>query len=44
MHTVFDLIIAPAPITAPPLTFHFILTYYRPLDEILALVVENEFT
>ena len=60
--TVFDLITAPALITAPPppdftlfsliighltiffLTFYFIFTYYRPLDNLLALVVENKFT
>ena len=61
IHTVFDLITAPALITAPPLTFftlfslitdltifvltfYFIFTYYRPLDDLLALVVENKFT
>ena len=60
-YTVFDLITAPALITAPPrlftllslinahltiffLTFYFIFTYYRPLDDLLALVVENKFT
>ena len=58
--TVFDLITTPALITTPPLTFHFIFTYYRPLDDLfldfllyfhlsplddlLALVVENKFT
>ena len=60
--TVFDLITAPALITAPltffftlfsliitdltifVLTFYFIFTYYRPLDDLLALVVENKFT
>ena len=59
--TVFDLITAPALITALPwlltlfsliiahltiffLTFYFIFTYYRPLDDLLALVVENKFT
>ena len=35
-HTVFDLITAPALITAtsPPLTFYFIFTYYRTLDDL----------
>ena len=34
-YTVFDLITAPALITAPPpLTFYFIFTYYRPLDDL----------
>ena len=58
--TVFDLITAPALITAPWLftllsfiiahltifflTFYFIFTYYRPLDDLLALVVEKKFT
>ena len=59
--TVFDLITAPALITAPPwlftlfsviighltiffLTFYFNFTYYRPLDDLLTLVVENKFT
>ena len=59
--TVFDLITAPALITAPlyfftlfsliitdlttfALTFYFIFTYYRPLYDLLALVVENKFT
>ena len=32
-NTVFDLITAPALITAP-LTFYFIFTYYRPLDDL----------
>ena len=58
--TIFDLITAPALITAPltfftlfsliitdltifVLTFYFIFTY-RPLDDLLALVVENKFT
>ena len=62
MHTVFDLITAPALITPPPpdfftlfsliiahltiffLTFYIIFTYYRPLDDLLVLVVENNFT
>ena len=44
-YTVFNLITAPALITAPPpLTFYFIFTYYRLLDDLLALVVENIFT
>ena len=43
MYTILDLITAPALITAP-LTFYFIFTYYRPLDDLLALVVENIFT
>ena len=58
--TVFDLITAPALITAPDfllyfpllsptlttffLAIYFIFTYYRPLDDLLALVVENKFT
>ena len=33
-YTVFDLISAPALITAPPLPFYFIFTYYRPLDNL----------
>ena len=34
-HTVFNLITAPALITAPrPLNFYFILTYYRPVDDL----------
>ena len=34
-HTVFDLITAPALITATtPLTFYFIFTYYRTLDDL----------
>ena len=40
--TVFDLITAPALITAP-LTFYYIFTYHRPLDDLLELVVENKF-
>ena len=44
IYTVFDLITAPALITAPPLTFYYIFTYHRPLDDLLALVVENKFT
>ena len=32
--TVFNLITAPALITAPPLTFYFIFTYYRRLDDL----------
>ena len=60
-YTVFDLITAPALMTAPPpwlftifslithltiffLTFYFIFTYYRPLDVLSALLVENKFT
>ena len=42
-NTVFDLITAPALITAPP-DFVFTFTYYRPFDDLLALVVENKFT
>ena len=32
--TVFYLITAPALTTPPPLTFYFIFTYYRPLDDL----------
>ena len=40
--TIFSLIIAHLMIFF--LTFYFIFTYYRPLDDLLALVVENKFT
>ena len=53
MGTVFELITATALITPPPLLFtlfsliitHLTIffTYYRPLDDFLALVVENKF-
>ena len=32
--TVFDLITAPALINAPPLTFYYVCTYHRPLDDL----------
>ena len=41
--TVFDLINAPALITTPHPDFLLFFTYYRPLDDLLALVVENRF-
>ena len=34
LYTVFNLITAPALITPPPLTFYFIFTYYRRLDDL----------
>ena len=34
-YTVFHLITAPALITAPPLTFYFIFTYHRPLEDLV---------
>ena len=34
IHTVFNLITAPALITAPPLTFYYIFTYHRRLDDL----------
>ena len=40
--TLFSLIITD--LTIFVLTFYFIFTYYRPLDDLLALVVENKFT
>ena len=42
LFTLFSLIIAH--LTIFFLTFYFIFTYYRPLDDLLALVVENKFT
>ena len=39
--TLFPLIITD--LTIFVLTFYFIFTYYRPLDDLLALVVENNF-
>ena len=42
LFTIFSLIIAHLMIFF--LTFYFIFTYYRPLDNLLALVVENKFT
>ena len=41
LFTIFSLIIAHLIIFF--LTFYFIFTYYRPLDDLLALVVENKF-
>ena len=40
--TLFSLIITD--LTIFVLTFYFIFTYYCPLDDLLALVVENKFT
>ena len=34
----------PCPHNRPPLTIYFNFTYYRPFDDLLALVVENKFT
>ena len=42
LFTLFSLIIAH--LTILFLTFYFIFTYYRPLDDLLALIVENKFT
>ena len=42
LFTLFSLIITHFTIFF--LTFYFIFTYYRPLDDLLALVVENKFT
>ena len=42
LFTLFSLIIAH--LTIFFLTIYFIFTYYRPLDDLLALVVENKFT
>ena len=42
LFTLFSLIIAH--LTIFFLTFYFIFTYYRPLDDLLVLVVENKFT
>ena len=41
LFTLFSLIIAH--LTISFLTICFIFTYYRPLDDLLALVVENKF-
>ena len=42
LFTLFSLIIAH--LTIFFLTFYFIFTYYLPLEDLLALVVENKFT
>ena len=42
LFTLFSLIIAH--LTIFFLTFYFIFTYYRPHDDLLALIVENKFT
>ena len=42
LFTLLSLIIAH--LTIFFLTFYFIFTYHRPLDDLLALVVENKFT
>ena len=34
--TIFDLITAPTLTTPPPLTFYFIFTYFRPLDDLFS--------